>query len=59
MTHLRGLFSGYRVVVTAVPLFARHHSGYVYSVEDTTKHSCELRSASCLTSISHNPKRWV
>ena len=50
------VFSGYHDV-TAVPLFARHHSGYVYSVEDTTKHSCELRSTSCLTSISHNPKR--
>ena len=50
--------SSYRYV-TAVPLGARHHSGYVYSVEDTTKHSCELRSTSCLTSISHNPKRWV
>ena len=52
------MISGYRDV-PAVPLFARHHSGYVYSVEDTTKHSCELRSTSCLTSISHNPKRWV
>ena len=51
------MISGYHDGVTSVPLFARHHSGYVYSVEDTTKHSCELRSASCLTSISHNPKR--
>ena len=57
MTGTKELCIGYHDDVPAVPLGARHHSGYVYSVEDTTKHSCELRSSSCLTSISHNPKR--